>query len=324
MKPQYIIEQMNECGKTATPFLFAVDFALKDGFFVKNPTEQAHILFRTPLGNNQTNNQPNIKLSEIELNAHPISYEEYKTQFDVVLDGLMRGDSYLCNLTVKTPISTNISLKDIFQLSRSPYGLLVPDCFVCFSPERFVKISEGKISTNPMKGTISANIPNAEQKILSDPKETAEHNTIVDLLRNDLGMVAENIEVSRFRYIDRIPTKHGDILQVSSEIRGDLPKDYLSRLGDIIFRMLPAGSICGAPKESTVDIINRAEPESRGYYTGIFGYFDGKEFDSAVLIRFIQKEEDKLYFHSGGGITVNSQVESEYEEVIEKIYFPFL
>lgn len=155
-----------------------------------------------------------------------------------------------------------------------------------------------------MKGTISAEVSNAKCVILGDPKETAEHNTIVDLMRNDIGMVAEDVQVERFRYIDRIKTHNGDILQVSSEITGRLPKDNLSHLGDIVFRMLPAGSVSGAPKQSTVNLIHKAEPEARGYYTGVFGYFDGSELDTAVLIRFIVQDENKLFFHSGGGITI--------------------
>lgn len=104
-----------------------------------------------------------------------------------------------------------------------------------------------------MKGTIDASIPDAAQAILADPKETAEHYTVVDLLRNDLGMVAERVEVKRFRYIDTLRTNRGDILQVSSEIVGTLPEDSFSRMGDILFRMLPAGSVSGAPKRSTLD-----------------------------------------------------------------------
>jgi para-aminobenzoate synthetase component I len=138
----------------------------------------------------------------------------------------------------------------------------------------------------------------------ADPKEIAEHNTIVDLMRNDIGMVAEDVQVERFRYIDRIKTHNGDILQVSSEITGRLPKDNLSHLGDIVFRMLPAGSVSGAPKQSTVNLIHKAEPETRGYYTGVFGFFDGSELDTAVLIRFIVQDKNKLFFHSGGGITI--------------------
>lgn len=322
MKASDIKLRMNACGGSKTPFLFAVDFDLEEGIFIENPMQQSEVLFRTPIGTNQTDTDNDS--TQANISASPLTYEEYEQRLSVVMQGLMRGDSYLANLTVRTPIELNIPLANIFNRSQSPYGFYIPEQFVCFSPERFVKISNGMISTNPMKGTISADIPNAEEHILADPKETAEHCTIVDLLRNDLGIVATDIQVEKFRYIDRISTRKGDILQVSSEITGRLQDDYLSQLGDIIFGMLPAGSICGAPKRSTVDIIKRAEPESRGYYTGVFGYFDGEQLDSAVMIRFIQQEGDKFFFHSGGGITVNSQARSEYEEVLAKIYLPIL
>lgn len=323
MKAKEVKTLMNYCGKNGVPFLFAVDFEMNNGIFVENPTKQTDILFRTPQDNNITETITNRVSFSSKIASNPISYTEYKKRFDVVMQGLLRGDSYLTNLTVRTPVTMEVALQDIFLLSQSPYGIYVPYQFVCFSPERFVRIADGIISSNPMKGTISANIPNAEQVILADKKETAEHCTIVDLLRNDIGMVAEDVKVERFRYIDRIPTRKGDILQVSSEISGKLPVDYLSQIGDIIFRMLPAGSISGAPKQSTITIINNAEPEPRAYYTGIFGYFNGKELDTAVLIRFIEQSEGKFYFRSGGGITVNSIPKSEYNEVLEKIYLPF-
>lgn len=315
---------MNECGAAGTPFLFVVDFDMKEGMFVSNPTEQAEILFHTPLGGNRSMKRTDKIYSEKRMSVNPISYSEYKKKFDVVMRGLKRGDSYLTNLTVRTPVQTNIDMKDIFLFSNSSYGIYVPECFVCFSPERFVSITNGLISTNPMKGTISANVTDAEKIILSDMKEMAEHCTIVDLLRNDIGMSANDVRVERFRYIDHIKSCMGDILQVSSEITGNLTDDYLSRLGDIIFSMLPAGSVCGAPKKATLDIIHWAESHTRGYYTGVFGYFDGKEFDSAVMIRFIEYSQQELFFHSGGGITVYSDPEKEYDEMIKKIYLPFV
>jgi para-aminobenzoate synthetase component 1 len=243
--------------------------------------------------------------------------------FEVVRHGLNRGDSYLVNLTVATEIDCSLTLEQIFQLSQAPYQLYIPGHFVCFSPERFVRIKDGLISTNPMKGTIKADIPEAEKIILADPKEKAEHATIVDLLRNDLSLSAQNVRVNRYRYIDRIVTRQREILQVSSEITGRLPQGYESFLGDLIFKMLPAGSCSGAPKKSTVDIIRRAEQKDRGFYTGVFGYFDGQNFDSAVLIRFIEKKGRKLFFRSGGGITAYSSLESEYQEALDKIYLPF-
>lgn len=321
--PDMVRQKMNESGAAGIPFLFAVNFEMTEGCFVENPAETTEVFYSV----NGSGNRPSLPrpLRRGALKVAPLSPEAYRAKFDLVHRGLLRGDSYLANLTIRTPIECDLSLQDIFLLAASPYRLFIPGHFVCFSPERFVRIADGRISTNPMKGTINASVPDAERRILADFKETAEHNTIVDLLRNDLSMVAEQVRVERFRYIDRLRTREREILQVSSEIAGNLPCGYQARLGDLIFRMLPAGSCTGAPKRSTVRIIRQAEGEPRNYYTGVFGLFDGRVFDSAVLIRFIEEDRSGCkFFRSGGGLTAYSDWESEYREVLEKIYLPFV
>lgn len=314
-------ERMNQSGRRREPFLFGVDFELMKGFFVPSPLQQQDILFEVA-GVTNVSRMEDTPRGKVFV-PHPVSGEEYGKKFDTVRGGLLRGDSFLLNLTVATALETDWTLEGIFHRARSPYRLLVPGEFVCFSPEIFVRIGEGMISSFPMKGTIDASIEDAERVILKDYKEHAEHNTIVDLIRNDLNRVAEGVRVPRFRYIDRLHTSNGEILQVSSEVAGNLAGDYFSRLGDIVFELLPAGSISGAPKSSTLDIISRAEGEPRGYYTGVFGYFDGEKLDSAVMIRFIEQRDGRFYFRSGGGITINSDCRAEYEEVLAKVYLPF-
>jgi len=175
-----------------------------------------------------------------------------------------------------------------------------------------------------MKGTINANVLDAEKKVLENPKEHFEHNTIVDLLRNDLNMVAKDVTVDKFRYIEKISTNRGDLLQVSSLITGKLADNYTDKLGDIILKLLPAGSVTGAPKERTVQIIREIENYKRGFYTGVFGYFDGTSLDVAVAIRFIENIDGKLFYKSGGGITALSNPLDEYNELVAKIYVPFV
>jgi para-aminobenzoate synthetase component 1 len=196
--------------------------------------------------------------------------------------------------------------------------------FVCFSPEIFVTINDGIIRSFPMKGTIDAAVPDAEKEILNDDKETAEHYTIVDLIRNDLNLVSRKVRVERFRYCDTIVTNEKKLLQVSSAVCGDLEKDYLSHIGDIIYALLPAGSVSGAPKRKTLDIITATEGRERGYYTGIFGVFDGHNLDSGVIIRYIEKNDAGYIYFSGGGITSFSDPLSEYKEMIDKIYVPIV
>ena len=93
-------------------------------------------------------------------------------------------------------------------------------------------------------------------------------------------------------------------------------------LGEILFRLLPAGSITGAPKYKTIEIIEQAEEYERGFYTGITGYFDGRKLDSAVMIRFIEEQNGQIFFKSGGGITCKSDLENEYNEMKQKVYVP--
>ena len=174
-----------------------------------------------------------------------------------------------------------------------------------------------------MKGTINASEEIAKQKLLDSKKEFEEHNTIVDLIRNDLAIVSQNIQVKKYRYVERIETHRGAIYQTSSEICGELDENWQIEIGSLLSKLLPAGSISGAPKEKTMQIIQQAEGEKRGYYTGIFGYFDGESLESAVAIRYIEKnEQGEIQFRSGGGITSQSSLEEEYQEILEKVYVP--
>ena len=173
-----------------------------------------------------------------------------------------------------------------------------------------------------MKGTIDAAIPDAEKIIMENRKELAEHVTIVDLIRNDISMVAVDVHVETFRYVEKIHSCGKDLLQVSSKISGILECGFPDHVGNIIETLLPAGSITGAPKMKTVEIIKEVEGYNRGYYTGVFGYFDGKNLDSCVMIRFIEKINGTMFYKSGGGITVYSDPHSEYNELIDKIYVP--
>lgn len=314
---------MNNAGANRTPFLFAIDYAMERAIFMSDPLHSREVLWSIGTHSNtvRPDNHSDKYTDPYLTILHTPSEDEYSLSFNIVMEGLMRGDSFLTNLTRSTIVQAS-PLEEIFHSASAPYRLLIPDEFVCFSPETFVKISpSGTITAYPMKGTIDAGLPNARQHLEADQKELAEHYTIVDLLRNDLGIVAEDVKVNRFRYFDRLSTRRGDIFQTSSEIEGTLPDGWESRLGEIIFSMLPAGSICGAPKESTLHIISQAEGEPRGWYTGVFGYFDGQSLDSAVMIRCLQHHPDgTLRFHSGGGITVNSDCMSEYNELIQKIY----
>jgi para-aminobenzoate synthetase component 1 len=318
-----IIELMNEYGRNKIPFLFIIDFEMENPRIIKiNEVDAERILYKLNDVKNYHNELTTAK--ELYFNKFPDSYDEYIRAFEVVMNQIKAGNTYLCNLTFQTGIETNYSLLELFYSSRAKYKLYYENRFIVFSPECFVKIDNGRIYSFPMKGTIEASIPNAKEIILSDEKELAEHITIVDLIRNDLSISATNVVVEDFRYVEEITTNQKNLLQVSSRISGILPDNYPSKIGEIIFSLLPAGSISGAPKKKTVEIIKEAENYKRGYYTGIFGVFDGKQLDSAVMIRFIEKIGTQYYFKSGGGINFMSDPASEYKELINKVYVPII
>lgn len=379
---QEIIDKINQLASQDEPFLFVINYQ-GDKAFIRllsdiNPEE---CLFDFEGRGNLSHawketwkeGTSEKEISETTWQIDPPLYEDYERSFNIVKSNIMAGNSYLTNLTCRVPVSCNLPLEEIFHRAKGKYKLLLRrkrtqaedkahlkeenteenlTPFVCFSPETFVRIKGGRIYSYPMKGTLDASLPNAEKQLMEDRKEAAEHATIVDLIRNDLSRVAEDVRVDKYRYIDVLHTNKGDILQTSSEISGRLPEDYPHHLGEILDAQLPAGSITGAPKDKTMQIIHEAEGYDRGFYTGIMGIYDHGELNSAVMIRFIEEDTSpvdfetngeknfkakegkasegkepkasrKLYFKAGGGITSKSDCRREYEEVIQKIYLPF-
>ncbi len=316
------IKRMNEYGRNKIPFVFIIDFDLqKPMVFLIDELKKNNIWLSIPRFANT--NFPKSKI-DFHFTKEPIKIERYKKAFEIVKSAIDRGDSFLLNLTFPTKLKTDLTLDSIYKNSTAKYRLKYKDQFVVFSPEPFIQINGNKFSSFPMKGTMDASIENAKKKLMEDIKEVSEHNTIVDLIRNDLSMVSKNVKVDKFRYIEKIKTHEKVLLQTSSEISGELPSNWKESMGDIIFRILPAGSISGAPKQKTVEIIQQAEGYERGYFTGVFGYFDGSSVDSAVMIRYIEKQGDEFVFKSGGGITYFSEYEQEYKELIDKVYVPII
>jgi para-aminobenzoate synthetase component 1 len=311
---------MNSYGADSVPFLFIIDFDLKKPEIHKLSSLPDGIKFSTPLISGPSSGQ--IYIKAYSLKKQPVPFNTYLRAFENVICNIKLGNSYLLNLTFPTTIEMDLTLSEIYNLSVAKYKLLYHNQFVVFSPEIFVRIENGEIKSFPMKGTIDASVADAKNVIMTDEKEMAEHNTIVDLIRNDLSIFAHNVRVDRYRYIDEIRTKETVLLQVSSEISGRLQKGYENHLGEIITSMLPAGSVTGAPKKETVRIIKESEQYERDWYTGIFGVFDGKKLDSGVMIRFIENNSGSLIYKSGGGITSLSDPEKEYKEMISKVYVP--
>lgn len=308
---------LNKKGSKREPFFFLISYDLTH--FIVQPLNglDEDIQF-------EMNNKISSKINEkIVVEKNPLSFESYEKKFNILQEHIKSGNSYLLNLTAQTNISTTLDLDEIYKKAQSKFKLKYKDKFVCFSPERFIEIKKNRIFTYPMKGTIDASEPNAQARILGDTKEMAEHTMVVDLLRNDLGIVSKKVRVDKFRYIEKINAGDKKLLQVSSKISGHLDENWHDKIGDILTSLLPAGSITGTPKKKTVEILENTEEYNRGFYTGIFGVYDGKSLDSAVLIRFVEKNsKGELFYKSGGGITCDSNAHSEYQELIDKIYIP--
>jgi len=322
MKKQQFIDKVNDLALKKISFLFIMDFEKKIPIVLtKNEALDKNILFKV---GDQINYKPLKKINKksIYIQKFPMDKNEYLMAFNKVQYHLRKGNTYLLNLTFPTKVLINETLEDIFHYADSNYKILMKDYFLSYSPECFIKIKNNKIFSYPMKGTISSLIENAKRKIIDDKKELWEHSTIVDLIRNDLALFASKIKVNRFRYLEEVSSDKSSLFQVSSEVQGDLPFNWQSKLGDLIWGMLPAGSVSGAPKEKTLEIIRSVEKGSRGYYSGVYGYFDGFSLDSAVSIRFIENAKDGYYYRSGGGITANSEFENEFDELLRKIYVP--
>ena len=309
-------QELNKLGSKREPFLFITDFkASKLEVILLKDLADSDVEFTIDKNHTTSSHSQTLK-------KYPIKLDSYKKKFDKVIQRIKAGDTYLLNLTQATKIETSLDLKEIFKLSNAHYKLRYKDRFVCFSPEKFIQIDENRIHSYPMKGTIDASHPDAKNSILNNQKEMAEHVMVVDLLRNDLSIVARDVKVEKFRYIDTIEAGDKKLLQVSSHISGFLGYDWHERVGDILESLLPAGSITGTPKRKTVEIIEKIEEYDRGYFTGVFGIYDGKTLDCGVMIRFIEKTDDGYIYKSGGGITLDSDALMEYNELQDKIYLP--
>ena len=323
MSKDLIKEKLNKFGSKKEPFLFVLSYNLEEFYIEKLSELPNNIRFEL---NSKAHHKSKTN-KKYKLEKFPISFDEYKKKFDYLQEQIKSGNSYLLNLTAKTKVKSSLSLDEIYEKVDAKFKLRFQnekDDFVCFSPERFIEIKKNKIFTYPMKGTIDASVINAEARIQGDFKEMAEHTMVVDLLRNDLGIVSSRVRVDKFRYIETINAGDKKLLQVSSKISGHLEDNWNDKIGDILTSILPAGSITGTPKKKTVEILNGIEEYERGFYTGVFGVFDGENLDSSVMIRFIQKDQNsETYYKSGGGITCDSNASLEYQELIDKIYLPF-
>ncbi len=255
--------------------------------------------------------------------------DSYATAFAVVEEHLQAGNSYEVNLTYRQgtestldPVTAYLLLRD---LNPAPYaGFLQHDVpghrgwLLSSSPERYAVITEDRVlETKPIKGTTPRGTTRAEDAasrtlLANDPKYRAENLMIVDLLRNDLSMVCEpgTVTVPELMTVESYPGVH----QLVSSVRGHLRPGVSSV--SALKALFPAGSMTGAPKRRTMEIIAEVEDTPRGAYAGAFGWIcaDGRA-DLGVIIRSLMTDGSGRYdLGTGGGITVQSDVTEEYAE----------
>lgn len=259
----------------------------------------------------------------------------YLEAIETIKERIRSGDTYQTNLTQQFQVKLANDLKpaDVFYRLRknnpAPFSAFIQrprSTVVSSSPERFFHVSDGRISTSPIKGTRPRGTNDADDRqmrdeLLASGKDRAENTMIVDLLRNDLGRVCEfgSVHVDDLCVLEEHPTLFHLVSTVSGKLRTN------ARLSDIFRAVFPCGSITGAPKISTMRIIHEIEPSARGLSMGAIGYFvPGKIFglpptiDVSVAIRTMVIRDDVATLNVGGGIVIDSDPNSEFAESLTK------
>lgn len=259
---------------------------------------------------------------------HPeLSRRHYLFDLEKVIAYIYAGDIYQTNLTQRFSMLWDGDPWSLYQRlhiqNPAPFAAFLPyEDFqvLCSSPERFIRIQNGKIETRPIKGTRPRGKTDSEDKALAEelwqsPKDRAELTMIIDLERNDLGRLARfgSVKVPDLIHLEKYPT----VWHLVSNVTADLPETLSP--STVIKAIFPGGSITGAPKIRAMEIIEELEPFKRGLYTGSIGYFgfDGS-WDLNIVIRTILLKSGIAYVHAGGGIVADSDPEDEYMETLAK------
>lgn len=257
-----------------------------------------------------------------------LNSDNYNRLFTRVKDYIRAGDSYQINLArrFEAPCEGDAwaAYRQLRMVAAAPWSayLELPDSQVlCLSPERFIEVRSGKVSTVPIKGTAPRSPIPEKDRALADAlaasaKDRAENLMIVDLLRNDIGRCCQpgSIQVDKLFELQTFQTVH----HLVSTISGTLAPGYTAL--DLLAACFPGGSITGAPKRRAMEIIHELEPHERSIYCGSIAYLDiNGNMDSNIAIRTLLCEEGRLYCWSGGGIVEDSEAEAEFEETWNKV-----
>ncbi|QWE15797.1 bifunctional chorismate-binding protein/class IV aminotransferase [Polynucleobacter sp. AP-Nino-20-G2] len=279
----------------------------------------------------QLNNlDPSDRISGVADIKSSIDEHQFTKDIAAIQEYIRNGDTYQINHTFRitgevygNPLALYTQLRD-----RQPgrFGAYISEgrsCILSQSPELFIQRQGNILKAMPMKGTASA-LTNSADELSADAKNRAENVMIVDLLRNDLSRLALPGTVTVPHLFD--VTRHGDVLQMTSTIQAQA-KDHV-RLADVLQAVFPCGSVTGAPKKRSMEIIQDLESKDRGYYCGALGWLDPDgDFAFSVPIRTLEIERDQNALHQsfslgiGAGITIDSDAQAEWEECKIKAAF---
>ena len=255
------------------------------------------------------------------------SLDEFADRVRTVKQYIRDGDTFQANISQRLRAPATVHPVEAFDALRAvnpaPYSALLefPDNdLVSASPELLLERDGDRLVTEPIAGTrprgeTEDEDERLERDLLSDEKERAEHAMLVDLERNDLGKVCTfgTVDVTEYRRVDR----YSEVMHLVSLVEGQLHPDY--DLGDAIAATFPGGTITGAPKPRTMEIIDEVEPTRRGPYTGsigIFGFDDRATLN--IIIRTLLRHENEYFLRVGAGIVHDSEPEKEYDETLDK------
>jgi para-aminobenzoate synthetase component 1 len=269
---------------------------------------------------------PNFQVSgELTCNLDKQGYTE---AFERIQDYITEGDCYQVNLTKRFEVHADGDALFAYKLLRknnaapfSAYFKTDDVDILSASPERLLQVAGDHVETKPIKGTRPRDLADANRdlqlavELQSSEKDRAENLMIVDLLRNDLGKVCApgSIKVPKPFDLESFTTVHHLVSTITGELSDD--KDAI----DLLRACFPGGSITGAPKLRAMEIIEELEPHRRGIYCGSIAYigFDGN-MDSSITIRTMVYSNNRLRFWAGGGIVTDSNVDAEFQEVLDK------
>jgi len=256
-----------------------------------------------------------------------ISKDEYLEKIGKIKNYIAEGDTYQINFTTKAKFNFNYNLISLFLNGifnqSAGYSALINtenNYVLSFSPELFFKTDYNSIASKPMKGTVKRiadpnEDKNLERAILNDEKNLAENVMIVDLIRNDIGRIAkiDSVKVNKLYDVEKYET----LYQLTSTIEGELRQNKLS---EIFKNLFPSGSITGAPKIRSMQIIAELEKSPRNLYTGSIGLFSSENaiFNIPIRTICIDKKTKEGELGLGGGIVWDSDAEEEYEEIVLK------